>query len=193
MEMPVESKDDVKILLHDQAAKEENASGEEQPCRLNDPADAGRVGRPLEREDMEVEMAVAGGEGKSLVFSISNDDMLRGDMDCIPFACSSCSISDDESLSRAISWSSRCSESLSSEDEDLIEIAVPDGHYIERKESNALWPRSAADFLPNFLPEAVFRQHGLMELLSEINEDDNLIEIDIVMGSIKCSSLGINA
>ncbi|CAD5193492.1 unnamed protein product [Musa acuminata subsp. malaccensis] len=43
------------------------------------------------------------------------------------------------------------------------------------------------------LPETAFRQHGIMELLSEIYEEDNLIEIDIARGSIKCSRLEIEA
>lgn len=40
--------------------------------------------------------------------------------------------------------------------------------------------------LPDFLPESIFKKQGLMELLAEINdmnEDENLIEIDISVGS----------
>jgi hypothetical protein len=43
-----------------------------------------------------------------------------------------------------------------------------------------------------FIAESVFKQNGLMELLSEISEDDNMIEIDIARGSIKvflCNTL----
>jgi hypothetical protein len=39
------------------------------------------------------------------------------------------------------------------------------------------------------LPESIFRQQGLMELfaeIAEVNEEENLIEIDLSMGSIKC-------
>ncbi|MFQ6620083.1 hypothetical protein Gotur_000434 [Gossypium turneri] len=45
-------------------------------------------------------------------------------------------------------------------------------------------------------PECIFQQRSLMELLAELNdmnEEDNLIEIDISMGSIKCSSFEIEA
>ncbi|KAJ0981936.1 hypothetical protein J5N97_010191 [Dioscorea zingiberensis] len=65
-------------------------------------------------------------------------------------------------------------ETEESDDENLIEITLPDGHYKAPEEK----------------PETILLQQmseGLMELLSDIIEEDNLIEIDINMGSIKCS------
>lgn len=81
------------------------------------------------------------------------------------------------------SW---CSQEFSdgsiSDEESLIEIALPSGLYVSPKFK-----------LPNFTAEAIlFKQHGLMELLAEINEE-NLIEIDLSMGIIKCSRFEIKA
>ncbi|KAK8527098.1 hypothetical protein V6N13_084969 [Hibiscus sabdariffa] len=59
------------------------------------------------------------------------------------------------------------------EEEGLIEIAIPS--------------------LPSFMAESVFQQQDHVELLAEINEEENLIEIDISMGSIKCPASGIEA
>ncbi|KAJ0102047.1 hypothetical protein Patl1_03954 [Pistacia atlantica] len=73
------------------------------------------------------------------------------------------------------------SDSVSEDDENedgLIEIAIPNS-----KSSD-------------FLPESIFNQQGLMELLAdinEVNEEENLIEIDISEGSIKCSRFEIEA
>nr|DAD20226.1 TPA_asm: hypothetical protein HUJ06_021689 [Nelumbo nucifera] len=86
-----------------------------------------------------------------------------------------------------------CSDDSISDDDSLIEIELPDGHYVGPKEE----PKLRQTFnLPEFLPESVFRQQGLMELLAEINdmyEEENLIEIDISLGSIKYSRLEIEA
>ena len=86
-------------------------------------------------------------------------------------------------------WST---ESIS-DDESLIEINLPDGNHVEDYTEPIFQEESKGEFLWDFLPESVFKQTGLMELLSEINEEDNMIEIDIARGSIKCSSLGIMA
>lgn len=80
-------------------------------------------------------------------------------------------------------------DSVSVDDEDgLIEIAIPGTDSIDdlREEPKQNPPR--------FLPESIFRQQGLDELLAEmneVNEEENLIEIDISMGSIKCSRFEI--
>jgi hypothetical protein len=67
------------------------------------------------------------------------------------------------------------------------------GQYVgEKPKVNKQQQKVAADFSP----ESFFQPHCLMELLSDINEmneEDNLIEIDISMGSIKCSRFEIEA
>ncbi|KAF8409736.1 hypothetical protein HHK36_005815 [Tetracentron sinense] len=83
-----------------------------------------------------------------------------------------------------------CSDDSISDDDSLIEIALPSGHYVGPKEESKL--KSQPNF-SDFLPDSIFRQQGLMELLAEVNEmneEENLIEIDISMGSIKCSRKG---
>ncbi|KAJ4969752.1 hypothetical protein NE237_002851 [Protea cynaroides] len=73
-----------------------------------------------------------------------------------------------------------------SDDDSLIEIELPEGNYFGPKEE----PNVKSQLnLPDFSPESVFPQQNLMGLLSEINEmneEENLFEIDISMGSIKC-------
>ncbi|KAG6484515.1 uncharacterized protein LOC122012658 [Zingiber officinale] len=86
-------------------------------------------------------------------------------------------------------------ENSISDDENLIEISLPDGHFLAHDGTKALLNLkplpSLSGFLPSPLQDAVVRQQGVMELLPEINEEENLIEIDIVRGSIKCSRIGI--
>lgn len=69
-----------------------------------------------------------------------------------------------------------------SDEESLIEIALPSGQFVSSPEFK----------LPSLSAEAMFKQHGLMELLAEFNEE-NLIEIDISMGSIMCPRFEIKA
>ncbi|XP_061345979.1 uncharacterized protein LOC133291697 [Gastrolobium bilobum] len=77
------------------------------------------------------------------------------------------------------------SDSLASDNDDdeedgLIEIKLPSGHFSGLTED------------PNQKLESNFYQQGLRELLAEINEmneDENLIEIDISMGSTKYQDL----
>ncbi|VVA30517.1 PREDICTED: glysoja_042073 [Prunus dulcis] len=73
--------------------------------------------------------------------------------------------------------------SVSDDDDDsLIEINLPASEPKEKLQSN--------------LPDSIFRQQGLREHLAdinEVNEEDNLIEIDISMGSIKCPRFEIEA
>ncbi|KAK7387167.1 hypothetical protein VNO78_27724 [Psophocarpus tetragonolobus] len=70
------------------------------------------------------------------------------------------------------------------EEDSLIEINLPSGHFSDLSEDPKQKLQSE---LPDFQPDSIFKQQGLMELLSEINdmnEDENLIEIDISLGSI---------
>lgn len=111
-----------------------------------------------------------------------------------PSECFNFSCCEDESSPENVHHLAECSEGSISDDDNLIEIAIPHGHYAVSEESDSqLKPELRGGFLLDFLPETVCRQHGLMELLSEINEEDNLIEIDIARGSIKCSRVGIKA
>ncbi|PKU84770.1 hypothetical protein MA16_Dca008180 [Dendrobium catenatum] len=92
---------------------------------------------------------------------------------------SDCSVFEDSNLF----GSSQSSENSISDDESLIEIALPDGRYIDFGKISS---EPEHELLLDYLPKSLFLQHGLMELLLEINEEDNMIEIDIAMGSIKC-------
>ncbi|KAF5746172.1 hypothetical protein HS088_TW06G00339 [Tripterygium wilfordii] len=76
-----------------------------------------------------------------------------------------------------------------SDEDSLIEIALPSGQYVG--ENNEV-----AKLDPDFTAESMLKQQCLVELLAEfndMNEEDNLIEIDISMGSIKCSRFEIEA
>ncbi|XP_043720140.1 uncharacterized protein LOC122667757 [Telopea speciosissima] len=87
-----------------------------------------------------------------------------------------------------------CSDDSISDDDSLIEIELPEGTYFGTKEE-PITVKSRPN-LPDFLPESMFPQEDLMGILAEINEmneEENLIEIDISMGSIKCSRLEIEA
>ncbi|KAJ7963628.1 putative Transmembrane protein, partial [Quillaja saponaria] len=73
------------------------------------------------------------------------------------------------------------SASESDDEDSLIEISLPRSKICDLTEE----PKQKLQTnLPDFLPESIFRQQGLMELLAEIsemNEEENLIEIDISM------------
>ncbi|KAJ9176773.1 hypothetical protein P3X46_012052 [Hevea brasiliensis] len=88
-----------------------------------------------------------------------------------------------------------CSDGSISDEESLIEIALPSGHYIGHKEEESKF--NLQKKFPDFTTTGSFyKQHGLMELLAELNEmneEENLIEIDISMGSIKCPRFDIEA
>ncbi|CAL0335088.1 unnamed protein product [Lupinus luteus] len=69
------------------------------------------------------------------------------------------------------------------EEDSLIEIELPRSLFYDLPEE----PKQTSESkLPDFLPGSIFKEQGLMELLDEINEmneDENLIEIDISLGS----------
>uniref|UniRef100_A0A0E0MMN7 Uncharacterized protein n=1 Tax=Oryza punctata TaxID=4537 RepID=A0A0E0MMN7_ORYPU len=91
--------------------------------------------------------------------------------------------------------SEECTEegSVSDDDDDesLIEISLVDGHYVGQEKKKCAWKEP--DLLTEFLPDLLLDKRDFMDILSEIGEEDNLIEIDIARGSIKCSSFGIKA
>ncbi|XP_057433456.1 uncharacterized protein LOC130726238 [Lotus japonicus] len=71
------------------------------------------------------------------------------------------------------------------EEDSLIEINLPRSHFSDLTEEPK---QKLGSKLPDFHQESIFKQQCLMELLAEINEmneDENLIEIDISMGSTK--------
>ncbi|KDP39278.1 hypothetical protein JCGZ_01035 [Jatropha curcas] len=73
------------------------------------------------------------------------------------------------------------SEDDEDEDDNLIEISFPDSNSVELNEESE-------EKLQTYMSENVFNQEGLLELLADINEvteEENLIEIDLSMGSIK--------
>lgn len=92
------------------------------------------------------------------------------------------------------------SGSVSEDDEDgLIEIAIPGSTDHSTSNLSEEEPRQKvrSNNLPDdFLPESFMRQQGLLEIfadVNEVNEEENLIEIDISMGSIKCPRFEIEA
>ena len=70
-----------------------------------------------------------------------------------------------------------CSDDSISDEEGLIEIELPAGNYVHRIREEEL---GFQRFLPEISPVPIFRW-------SEMNEEENLIEIDISVGSIKCA------
>ncbi|CAJ1964675.1 unnamed protein product [Sphenostylis stenocarpa] len=90
-----------------------------------------------------------------------------------------------------------CSDGTISDEDSLIEIALPSGHFVghnQREDSNKYNNNNNCCSLQQkkrglSAHEALFNQQSLMEFLAEFNEEENLIEIDLAMGSIKCSRL----
>ncbi|KAK8705921.1 hypothetical protein V6N13_049506 [Hibiscus sabdariffa] len=82
------------------------------------------------------------------------------------------------------------STSEEEEEEGLIEIAIPSNVTTGFNEGPK---QNVQSNLPTCLPESIFQQQDLVELLAEMNEEENMIEIDISMGSIKCPAFEIEA
>ncbi|XP_061344090.1 uncharacterized protein LOC133290053 [Gastrolobium bilobum] len=83
-----------------------------------------------------------------------------------------------------------------SDEDSLIEIALPSGHYVGQQKDEPKYNCSLQQKKMELSAEALFSQQSLMEFLSEFNdvsEEENLIEIDISMGSIKYSRFEIKA
>uniref|UniRef100_A0ACD5Y593 Uncharacterized protein n=1 Tax=Avena sativa TaxID=4498 RepID=A0ACD5Y593_AVESA len=79
------------------------------------------------------------------------------------------------------------------DDESLIEISLIDGHYVGQEEKYPSWKKEQQDLLAGFLPDLMLDKRDFMDIYSEIGEEDNMIEIDITRGSIKCTNVGIKA
>ena len=92
---------------------------------------------------------------------------------------------EDSEVGQIPNWS----DNSISDEEGLIEIALLNGYHVHGLEEEE--PKSnLQQKFPEFSPKMIVRQHSPEEMLgesSEMNEEDNLIEIDISMGSIKCS------
>lgn len=87
-----------------------------------------------------------------------------------------------------------------SDEESLIEIELPGGHYVDHDHQKDHESKnnycSLQQKKKELSAEALFNQQCLMEFFSEFNEvieEENFIEIDISMGSIKYSRFGIKA
>ncbi|OEL37831.1 hypothetical protein BAE44_0001150 [Dichanthelium oligosanthes] len=63
--------------------------------------------------------------------------------------------------------------------------------YVHQEKS--IVPQDEKELLAEFLPDLVLDKRDFIDILSEISEEDSLIEIDIARGSIKCSNFGIKA
>ncbi|XP_057526928.1 uncharacterized protein LOC130806045 [Amaranthus tricolor] len=89
--------------------------------------------------------------------------------------------------------STNYSDGSISDEEGLIEIALPTGHYVDsqRAQEQQSWYGFQQKWTDCSL-ESHFRHQNWMEMLNEMN-DDNFIEIDLCMGSIKCSRFEIQA
>lgn len=79
------------------------------------------------------------------------------------------------------------------DEESLIEISLDDGHYVGVGQGEQCAAFKEDLILSEMLPDLVLDKRDLIDILSEIGEEDSLIEIDIARGSIKCSSFGIKA
>ncbi|KAK4743801.1 hypothetical protein SAY87_010113 [Trapa incisa] len=105
----------------------------------------------------------------------------------------SSSTSNDSEVDWPLDRTHDCSDGTISDEESLIEIAIPSGHYIvDHKEDNQL--HKFYKKMPDLSPDSIFHGSSLISLLGEINdinEEENLIEIDILAGSVKCSRFGI--
>nr|XP_016502918.1 PREDICTED: uncharacterized protein LOC107821038 [Nicotiana tabacum] len=92
--------------------------------------------------------------------------------------------------------SPHCSDCSISDEESLIEIALPSSHFFYSEKYPKLSSKQHQNVFADLAQESIFLQHSLVDYtgdISDMNEEDNLIEIDISMGSIKCSAFEIQA
>ncbi|KAK6784787.1 hypothetical protein RDI58_018242 [Solanum bulbocastanum] len=89
-----------------------------------------------------------------------------------------------------------CSDGSISDEESLIEIALPSGQFVKDSPKLSFHQQHQKVVFADLVPKSIFQQHCLMDFLADVSdvyEEDNLIEIDISMGSIKCSGFEISA
>ncbi|XP_011016698.1 PREDICTED: uncharacterized protein LOC105120206 [Populus euphratica] len=149
----------------------------------------------IAEEEEEDDEEGGGGGGQVDAYLVRSSQVITSESDCLGRSSTS-EDSEVEWLFQDKMFQSRdCSDGSISDEDSLIEISLPGGHYIcdhEEDEVNYNLQKK----LPDFAPGSFFKQHGLMELLAELNEmneEENLIEIDISMGSIKCPRFEIEA
>ncbi|CAM0949827.1 unnamed protein product [Alopecurus aequalis] len=116
---------------------------------------------------------------------VLQDEVLEEDTEGSLSGSSDCPVSEE--------WTDEVSVSDDDDDdESLIEISLVDGHYVGQEEQCPTWKKEQ-DLLTGFLPDLMLDKRDFMDIYSEISEEDNMIEIDIARGSIKCTSFGIKA
>jgi hypothetical protein len=135
------------------------------------------------------------GRGQVDEYLVRSSQVITSESDCLGRSSTS-EDSEVEWLFQDKMFQSRdCSDGSISDEDSLIEISLPGGHYIcDHEEDEVIY--NLQNKLPDFAPGSFFKQHGLMELLAELNEmneEENLIEIDISVGSIKCPRFEIEA
>ncbi|KAJ6751806.1 hypothetical protein OIU85_002241 [Salix viminalis] len=116
--------------------------------------------------------------------SDSSDDFSAGENFELSWRCS-----ENVGQSIAVSESSISEDDVDEDGDGLIEISLPQNSSVDFDEESK--KKSASNS-----PESILRQQGFMELfteITEVNEEENLIEIDLSMGSIKCSKFEIEA
>jgi hypothetical protein len=149
----------------------------------------------LEKEFITEEEEEEEGRGQVDEYLVRSSQVITSESDCLGRSSTS-EDSEVEWLFQDKMFQSReCSDGSISDEDSLIEISLPGGHYIcDHEEDEVIY--NLQNKLPDFAPGSFFKQHGLMELLAELNEmneEENLIEIDISMGSIKCPRFEIEA
>lgn len=89
-------------------------------------------------------------------------------------------------------FSSDCSIS---DEESLIELPLPSGHFLGLEKPDPKLQPPCLLHHKLFAPDSISQQHQQngpsVDFFADINEEDNMIEIDISMGSIKCSRFEI--
>lgn len=117
--------------------------------------------------------------------AVPQDDDVSGEDSAGSFSGSSeCPVSEE--------WTDEASVS-DDDDESLIEISLVDGHYVGQEEQCPSWKKGQNLLLADLLPDLMLDKRDFMDIYTEIGEEDNMIEIDIARGSIKCTNVGIKA
>lgn len=78
-----------------------------------------------------------------------------------------------------------CSDGSISDEESLIEIAIPSGQFVS-PEKDLRWNVKCCKLSQDSCDQESMFQKDFWAEIYEMNEEDNLIEIDINIGSIKC-------